>query len=208
MVLNLLTQIINKDTIVSEAIILNIWSASDNSTIDCIVELLPEKRKIHATVCFPFVSSQAKGGGISFYPEVNDKVLCILDNTTGSSYVIAYIPSSIDPYNKNIQNGSLCIESTKIELGTNPTEPAVLGNVAIEYLTEIYTILDSILKIILAGNLVLTTAPNSPTAPNPSITPQIQQLITKNDTDKSKYLTTSSTNIVSQQTFVARKKGE
>jgi hypothetical protein len=91
-------------------------------------------------------------------------------------------------YNKHGQQVRL--EQDKINLGKSADEPVVLGNVLVELLGEI-------LDILINGNSVLTTTPGNPSAPNPLIASQLTAF-------KSQYLTTATTNILSQETFVER----
>lgn len=83
------------------------------------------------------------------------------------------------------------LEQDKINLGKSADEPAVLGNVLVELLGEI-------MDILINGNSVLTTTPGNPSAPNPLVASQLTAF-------KSQYLTTATTNILSQETFVERK---
>ena len=100
-----------------------------------------------------------------------------------------------------IKDGEVCLfneygqkiilENGKVLLGDETSdEPVVLGKVIIEMLGKI-------IDLMVAGQLGLTTSPGNPTAPNPLVTPQLQAI-------KTQYLTTASTNIVSQETFARR----
>lgn len=207
-----MNQMLNKDTIISIGNIKSVSISSDNSAINCVVSLLPENRDISAMVASVYSSS---AGNINLSPQVNDLVLVIYDVNTKSYFIIGYISNpdeTLDPGVKtnnivlNALKGSLNLDAkTKINLGHNPTEPFVLGSVLISYMTQIQSLLASILQILQTGTFLLTTAPNSPTAPNPATAASITQLITNNNQNKTTYLDTATTNIISQLIFGTRK---
>ncbi len=55
-----------------------------------------------------------------------------------------------------------------------------------------------------AGDFLLTTAPGAPTAPNDAYATEFTNKINDVDEQKSEYLTTESTNILSQKVFLER----
>lgn len=78
--------------------------------------------------------------------------------------------------------------SDKTQLGSSSAEnPVVLGNEVLELLT-------AIVDVLIAGSGGLSTSPGNPTAPNPAVVTQFNEL-------KSRLLTESSTNILSTTVF-------
>ena len=86
------------------------------------------------------------------------------------------------------------LEKEKIKIGgAEADEPLVLGNVLLEFLDKLMTLLAT-------GDFLLCGAPGSPTAPNPAKALDLNNW-------KQTYLTTASSNIVSQLSFSQREKG-
>ncbi len=200
---SLLSQILNKDTVISKATIKQVGFSQNQSNLEVIATLIPENRDVTATVCFPFNSS---GGLINLAPKVNDLVLILYSISTKEYFLVAYIPNQDEIYDKNIETGSLTLQADKFQIGKDALEAYVLGDVLKTYLEHIYTTVDSILKLLQTGTFLLTTSPGNATAPNPGNAAAITALIAQNDSDKSTYLETDSTNILSQLIFGKRVK--
>lgn len=95
-------------------------------------------------------------------------------------------------YSKNQHGVWARVDQT--QLGSSSADnPVVLG-------TELLELLEQILDLLIAGQTVLTTTPGNPTAPNPAVAAQLTEL-------KAKYLTTDTTNIVSQTVYTTRSGG-
>lgn len=82
------------------------------------------------------------------------------------------------------------LENGKIALGKKVDEQAVLGNVLAEFIGKLIDELET-------GDLVITTTPGNPTAPNPTAVARFEILRTQ-------YLDTEATNILSQETYLER----
>jgi hypothetical protein len=84
----------------------------------------------------------------------------------------------------------ILLKEDLIELGDGAADPAVLG-------TELKELLVIILDMLIAGQHTLTTSPGNPTSPNPAKALELTNA-------KLKYITTATTNILSQETFLRR----
>lgn len=210
--LSLMNQMLNKDTIISIGNIKSVYISTDNSSINCVVSLLPENRDISAMVATVYSSS---AGNVNMAPQVNDLVLVIYDVNTKSYFIIGYISNTEEPLDSGVKTNNIILNALKgsinidaksqINLGNNPSEPFVLGNVLISYMNQIQSLLSSILQLLQTGTFLLTTVPNSPTAPNPATAATITQLVTNNNQNKTTYIDTATTNIISQLIFGTRK---
>ena len=85
---------------------------------------------------------------------------------------------------------AILLKDGLINLGADADDPAVLG-------TELKELLVIILDILIAGQHTITTSPGTVTAPNPAKALELTNA-------KLKYLTTATTNILSQETFLQR----
>ena len=93
----------------------------------------------------------------------------------------------------SVAGEKIVMRKDKTQLGSeNAANPVVLG-------TEIADLLTQLIAILKAGTMCLSTAPGSPTAPNPPIVLQLTNL-------EATYLTSAATNILSQHVFAERTK--
>jgi hypothetical protein len=87
----------------------------------------------------------------------------------------------------------IVLRKDKVQLGSeNADNPVVLG-------TELVDMLTQIIELLKQGQIVFTTAPGQPTAPNPAVVAQLEQLAQT-------FLSTADTSIISQRVFAERKK--
>lgn len=94
----------------------------------------------------------------------------------------------------NAAGQQIRLEKEKIKIGgASADEPLVLGKVLMEFLGKV-------IDMMVTGDFLLCGAPGSPTAPNPAKALDLNNW-------KQTYLTTASTNIVSELSFTQRKKG-
>lgn len=97
------------------------------------------------------------------------------------------------------------VRNAKIEIGaTGASEPLVLGNVLLQGLTEIMAQLDTLLQTMEQKPAGITTGPGSLIAPNPAYVAAVTQVQTQLAQIKSTYISTASSNIVSQESFTER----
>jgi phage gp45-like len=164
-------------------------TTAQTETID---ELYPQMAKIaERPVMHPY-------GLVSRAKQTTKSVIGRVGEHTTSRIILGHMDADRD--NISLNEGEVVLynqygqqirlEDGKINLGENSDEPAVLGQQLVDFLTEI-------IDILIAGNLCLTTTAGNPTASNPTVAAQL-------NTFKSKYLTTASTNIVSQEVFLER----
>lgn len=87
---------------------------------------------------------------------------------------------------------------------SDATEPLVLGNVLQSFLTDIIAQVEAIIAAIETGPVVICSAPGQPGLIHPSLKTALDAVKSALDTDKSTYLTTASSNILSQLAFTQR----
>jgi hypothetical protein len=171
--------------------------AQDNSCLRVQVNLLPENREIIAYMSFADVYDVT-------FPGVNELVLvAFADGLPDEAHVIARFPSIDEPIPAFARSGhsvkyarpgkKLYVGSdTKIAISrpdVEPTQPLVLGTVLVNALTAF---LNAFLNAAQVG-----VSPAGPVFLDPSVR---SALVTAMNT----YLTTASTNIVSQLSFTER----
>lgn len=171
--------------------------ADDSSSLRCQVLLLPDEREIVADVCFPDVYDVT-------FPEAGDLVVvAFVDGHPDEAHVVARLNSDEEPIPAFAANGAsvkyarpgkkLYLGSdTKIGIArpnTEPSEPLVLGTVLVNGLTAL---LDAFLSASQIGQSAM-----GPVALDPAVRTALNNF-------KSTYLTTTSTNILSQISFTER----
>jgi hypothetical protein len=149
------------------------------------------------TTKFPVASSY---GFASRAPEQTLAVLGRLGEHPASRIILSHYDVNKPELNDgeavlyNADGLQIRLEKEKIKIGgAEADEPLVLGNVLVEFLDKLMTLLAT-------GDFLLCGAPGSPTAPNPAKALDLNNW-------KQTYLTTASSNIVSQLSFSQREKG-
>jgi hypothetical protein len=189
--------------------------AEDKSYIKAVVQLFPEKREIVSRMTWETVGSES---GFFQIPKVADLVLvAFADGDFDMAFVIRRLTSYSDLIPANAILGDIVMKAepgktawitgTKINLsGTDqaPTEPLVLGQVLIQAMTDLYSKLDSILQKIISGPIGVSGAPGNPAPTFPALAADLTAIKSQLESDKSKYLTDNSTNIVSQIAYTER----
>ena len=164
-------------------------TAAQTETID---QLYPQMPKIEdRPVVHPYgLVSRAPVGTKSVIGRVGEHTTSriILGHMDAERENISLNEGEVVLYNEYGQQ--IQLQQSKIVLGASAEEAAVLGNTLVEMLGKV-------LDILIAGNFLIVTGPGSPTAPNPAE-------VAKLSTYKSQYLSTASTNILSQETFLER----
>lgn len=178
---------------------------SDNSALKVKLSVFPEQREIYATWSWDDIGPNSGTGSI---PTVNDLVLFAnVDGNDDLCFVIRRLSSKEDKIPKQAEGGHwfgrakegkkaylLGDEKVLIGKGTNadsadPTEPLVLGNILKTFLTNV---LNEFLNAPQIGTCAV-----GPVMLDPTIRTNLTQM-------KSTYLTTASSNIVSQIAFTER----
>lgn len=169
----------------------------DKNTLRAQVNLMPEEREVVCEVGWP-------DAGIISFPEVDDLVLCVfVDGDHQDGYVIKVLTTSDEPIPVFARLGHLVIyaragkkaylgSDTKVGIGrpgVEPAEPLVLGTVLVNGLTALIN------AFLNAAYIVDTPMGNG--FLNPDIRTALGQF-------KTTYLTTSSSNIISQIAFSER----
>jgi hypothetical protein len=171
----------------------------DQSTLRVMVNLLPENREILAEMTFNNIYDGE-------YPEINDLVLLgMADGDQDEAHVLKTLNTPQEPLPKFMQGGHTVKYSrpgqklylgsdTKVGIGhagNEQSSPLVLGDVLINCVTDIL-------------NAFLTPSSGSigqcalgPVVLDPAVTTALNNVM-------SKYVTTSSTNIISQIVFTER----
>jgi len=201
----------DRRTHLSLAVIEKLELVPDKSAIRAQCSVFPEENKVIATVGWP---GSAPDAGLFFAPSIGDLVLL---GYVGEDmiYIIARLSSPEDTIPDGVFDGHTLVKARTGKnvivtgrdtlLGSEDAdEPAVLGNVLMEYVTSIHTRLDAIIDLLLAGNLSLSTVPGNPTAPNPAVTPTIALMKVEHLADKAEFLDTSATDFLAQHIFVEK----
>jgi len=180
--------------------IVELSPADDNAYLHVVIELYPEEVEV---VCRMAWEATGKEAGIFQFPVVDDLVMvCFIDGDEDQAYIIRRLTSKEDKIPAKAMDGHTVIKALsgkeawitsdeKINLSkedTSPTEAVVLGNILKTFLTAwIDAWLDA--PVIGQGAAPVT------------LSPAIKALLTQY---KSTYLTTASSNILSQLTFTER----
>lgn len=188
-------------THIAVAKIAQVELASDRSVLLAQCDLLAEERQVIAKVTWDSIGT---GGGFIQLPQANDLVLLVFaDGDEEQAYVIKRLSSKEDQIPLKAATGDSVAQAltgkklhllsdTKILLGkgaTDPTEPLVLGNVMLSCLTAL---IDAFLN---APQVGLTAF--GPAFLDPTLRTALIQA-------KSTYVSTASTNVVSQIAFTER----
>lgn len=193
---------------VSAALVQQVEVLPDRSKARAQCQCVPDDFEVVAEVAWGFAGPNAGNGAL---PVVGDLVL--LAFTEERAYIIGRLSSKEDTIPKSIGAGHTALQAiagkklylssdTAVLIGSggliDPSEPLVLGNVLKTYLETLDTKITAIVDLILGGDISLSTSPGSPTAPNPSKLVAITQIKTDLVAAKLEFLTTTSTNILSQ----------
>lgn len=176
------------------------------------VNLLPENREIIAEMTFSDVNSVT-------FPEINDlAIVAFVDGHPDEAFVIKLVNNSEEQIPTFARSGHTVTYSrpgkkaylgsdTKVGIGrpdVEPTEPLVLGTVLQTYLEALEGHIKALIDIMKATPATITTAPGVLGVVNPAYTTAVAAIETALDADKSTYLTTTSSNILSQIGFTER----
>lgn len=105
----------------------------------------------------------------------------------------------------NAKGQRIYLKSGKILIGSADADsPVVLGDVMMKALGEVLDELKSLSDTLQNKPAGLSTVPGNPIAPNPAFVADLVALDVKISTAKSTYISTSSSNIVSQEVFTER----
>lgn len=211
--LELLREVFKDDAVhLSLAVVTRVQWADDASAVYVTCNLLPENREIMAQLGFDSVGENAGAGDL---PELRDLVLvCFAQRENEHAFVISRFSSAEEPLPLQMKDGHYVVKSkpgkkaivasdTHIEIGKGiptapPTEPLVLGNVLTTYLEALEGRLTALIDALTNNPIVISTAPGTPAGINPALATVIAAIKTGADADKSTYLTTAGTNILSQ----------
>jgi hypothetical protein len=186
--------------------------STDAATLRVLVNLLPENREVVATMTFSDVNDVT-------FPEVGDlAIVNFADGDPEECHVMKLVNSKDELIPQFARTGhsvkysrtgkKMYIGSdTKLGLGrpnVEPTEPLVLGNVLKTYLTALEGQVEALIGVIDTIPATITTAPGNIGLVNPAFKTAVDAVKTQLAADKSTYLTTSGTNIVSQIGFTER----
>jgi hypothetical protein len=157
--------------------------------------------------------------GVIRFPEVADLVLvAFVDGDPDQAYVLKRLTSQEEKIPLKALDGHTVIAAlagknvylssdTKIFIGkpgNEGTEPVVLGNVLVSCLTDLVTQVEAIISAIETNPMVICSAPGQPGLIAPALKTALDSVKTALDTNKSNFLTTSSSNILSQLAFTER----
>ena len=188
--------------------------SNDGSILRVMINILPSNRQVVAEMTFADVYDVT-------FPEINDLALIsFAEGDPDECHVIKLINNTEEPIPEFAQTGNSVKYSrpgkklylgsdTKASIGRPNIEansPIVLGDILVNHLTNFFntrmqTLLNSILSTIPA---VICTAPGEVGIVNPAFTTALANLETQLGDDVSEYLSTASTNIVSQIAFTER----
>lgn len=191
--------------------------ASDRSVLRAEVQLFTDDlREIVARVTWDAVGPNAGSGR---FPQVDDlAILVFADRDMDQAFILRYMSSKVDLIPSKMADGhsvnqaltgkkNYVASDTAILLGlpdSDPTEPLVLGNVALAALTNIIQRIDDALDAIASGPVAVSSAPGQPAPTHPALASALQGIRSALAGDKSTYVTAPSTNIVSQLSFTER----
>lgn len=170
--------------------------SNDGSKLRCMVKLLPDGRQVVTQMAFSDVYDVT-------FPELNDLALVgMVDGHPDDAFIFSLINNTEEPIPANARTGDsvkyarptkkLYLGGTKVyvgKVGTTPTEPLVLGNVMVTFMTNV---LNAFLN---ASQIGFCAA--GPVYLDPGIRTNLTNYL-------STYLTTASTNIVSQVAYTER----
>ena len=207
-----LREIFKAGSPISLVVIKQVEITEELDEIRCLCEALPENNEIVARISFP---SCSQGNGFFALPNANDFGICVFSDDD-TPIIVGFLSNSDDLIPEQVKDGDvvlkclkkLHIAATKINLGkadpsAEPDEPLPLGNVLLEYFTEIHTRLDAIIDAIVAGPVAIDSIGGQcPT--NPALITALNAEKTLLGTAKSTYVDTDSSNVVSQIAFTER----
>ncbi len=169
--------------------IVQLGLATDGSALRVMVNLLPENRQVVAEMTFADVYAVT-------LPEINDlAIVAFADGHPDDAFVIKLVNTSEEPIPDFARLGNTMIAprtGKKVGIGRHtisPTEPLVLGNVAINGLTALVNAFLDATQIGLG--------PTGPVFLDPTVRAALVSFV-------STYLTTPATNIASQVAFTER----
>ena len=229
-----LKAILNNDvTTLAIAKVQKVEVLEDFSVARALLMVFPEEYEVVARVSFPHANM---GGGFFTLPNKDDLVLVGFVNKD-EVFIISYLSSKDDLIPKTVKEGHTVLRASPkkhLELAsdtkgylskgadTRPTEPLVLGAVLKTMLTELITNqkllatkLDELTDMVALGDMIMSTAPGNPAAPNPakaasittfrdSIKTTAASVIKKLEKIQQDYITDESKNIVSKLWFTER----
>lgn len=190
--------------------------ASDSHALRVKVKLYPDEISIIARYSFDNVGPSS---GIIAFPEEGDLVLvAFAEGDEQQAFVLKSLTSKIDKLPPRSLQGDIVIKAragkklnlssdTRINIGkgatTQEAEPLVLGAILKNALTDIYAKIDSVLQKLIEGPIATGNLGN-PAPTDPGLVESLTELKTQFDADKTKYIDTVTTNIVSQIAFTER----
>jgi hypothetical protein len=198
---------IKKEIQKSMYVILAAKSKADNGITATVSELFPGMDDI--TDC-PVVSPY---GFVSSAPDGTFNIVARQGEHLGNRVVIAYKdqkkPKDLNPGEAALYNATtgkdIRIGNSKITLGSkDAAEPLVLGTQVATLLGGMIDQFVALLQDMLPGTLVICTTPGNPSAPSLAFVTNLNTIISQLQSLKSQYISTNSTNILSQETFVER----
>jgi hypothetical protein len=206
------------------AVVKKLAVLDDRSAMRVQVAMLPDENEIVATMTW-----EATGPECGFFdlPAANDLVLvAFADGDPDQAFVVKRLTSKEDKIPLKAKDGHLVaiakagkkvyvdsdtevnLRSAMIQLmkldSEAATEPLVLGEVMLACLEDLYTKLDTLLQTIITGPAAITSAPGQPAPTHPAVISALTPLKAQLQADKSKYVTTESSNVVSQIAFTER----
>lgn len=196
------------------ALVTKVEVLTDRSLCRVQVITLPDALEAIATVGWSAAGPEA---GIYAIPVPNDLVLvAYVDKDT--AFVISRLSSSEDKLPMKAADGHTVVaalsgkelhltSSQKAYIGKggllNPTEPTVLGNVMKTGLSNLLDKITTLLDKLVAGPIAVDSMGGSAVT-HPSLITELNLIKTDIATLKNTYVTTASSNIVSQHSFVER----
>jgi hypothetical protein len=215
--LELLRQVLADDSVhITIAQVTRVTPSSDNTSVTVEVTSIIDQRELACQLTFDSVGAATASGDL---PDPED--LCLVafaESDHNQAYVLKYIPSIDEPLPPQIAQGHMVHKSkpgkklyvasdTKVEIsrGTaEATEPLVLGNVLLSYLTALEGHVKALIDALNSIPATISTAPGTPGILNPALTAALTPIETALEADKGTYLTTPATNVVSQIGFTER----
>lgn len=190
--------------------------SDDRSCLRVQVSILPEEREIVAMMSWEAVGADA---GFFMFPEIND--LVIIGQAEGDheqAFVLKRLTSREEKIPLQATNGHLVARS---RAGTNAylqsdtlaaigkpdgpaDQPMVLGNVLKTALGNLYDALTNLITKLDSDPVVICSAPGQPGYIHPTLKTDIDAIKASLSSDKSTFVTTASSNIVSQIAFTER----
>lgn len=200
------------------AVVTKIEPAADGSAVYVTADTLPGGREVIGMLAFPGVGHSSGSGDLV---DLKDLVLIAFPgHEDDHACIIARFPSGEELLPKQLLEGHMVqiakpgkklylgsdtrIDLSKAVPGTPATEPVPLGLVLQEFMGKMIDRIEKIVDEITAKPVVLSTAPGTPAAISPALAAALAAVKVDLELDRSKYLTTASTNILSQLTFTER----